>query len=220
MSHYQKSKWIEFRKQVIELDNFACTKCGSSEDSKTLQVHHKHYLAGRLPWEYSFGDCETLCKGCHAAEHGIIRPKDGWELICEDDLGDLIGECEHCGTSIRYTFLIFHPKWGVIEVGTFCCDGLTGTALGSQQRKIAARRKRFLKSPRWQQDGYGRIKIALLSAQAAIDLQDGDYHIEIEGRLGKKCFSTIEEAKNELFTIANDGSLASYLLKKKNSSSK
>lgn len=105
-------QWTEFRRSVIELDGGKCTMCGRLEDEVTLQVHHKRYITGRKPWEYGTKDCVTLCKGCHATEHGIIMPQHGWEYGGEEDLGDLSGICEKCGTSIRYVFIVYHEKWG------------------------------------------------------------------------------------------------------------
>lgn len=85
---YRNEEWLKFRKEVIELDGNRCAICGRSElEDIVLQVHHKNYVSGKLPWEYSYKDCETLCKGCHAREHGLICPNFGWEFVGEDDLG-------------------------------------------------------------------------------------------------------------------------------------
>jgi len=34
-----------------------------------LQIHHKKYIQGRLPWEYENDDLITLCKECHNKQH-------------------------------------------------------------------------------------------------------------------------------------------------------
>lgn len=107
---YSNVQWIEFRNEMIELDGGVCKRCGRGiGDGVVLQVHHKAYRKGALPWEYSYSDCETLCKGCHGQEHGKVRPSFGWELLGTDDLGELSGVCEFCSTEIRYVFLFSIP---------------------------------------------------------------------------------------------------------------
>jgi len=153
MSLYKNTEWKKFREEVIELDGYKCKDCGRSSSEVVLQVHHKKYVNGRLPWQYPLKDCETLCKGCHASRHGITKPQIGWEFICEEDLGDLTGTCENCGALIRHSFLIEHENWGTIEVGTFCCDKLTDSKIASNllesQTSYKSRKQRFIKSNRW-----------------------------------------------------------------------
>ena len=81
MSLYKKIEWKEFRQNVIESDDFKCTSCNRTAKEVVLQVHHKFYIKGKLPWEYGTENCITLCKGCHASEHGIIKPKIGWDYV-------------------------------------------------------------------------------------------------------------------------------------------
>jgi hypothetical protein len=107
---YKDKRWSDFREQIFEIDGYACVKCGRKKPEVVLQVHHREYHSGKAPWDYSTGICETLCKGCHAREHGEIRPGDGWDLINEEDLGDLLGVCD-------------------------CCDKLTGTDEATQFKK-------------------------------------------------------------------------------------
>src|SRR5258708_7166064 len=123
MDPYRSGEWLRYRKEVIRLDGGACRRCGRSEgDGAVLQVHHKEYIRGHKPWEYPYELCEAICKGCHASEHKLIAPKFGWEYVTDDDAGDLERTCDHCGTSIRYSFIIQHPNWPTMEVGTVCCD--------------------------------------------------------------------------------------------------
>ncbi|GAB4036699.1 HNH endonuclease [Spirosoma jeollabukense] len=124
---YYNPKWHEFSKQVKYRDDFKCLKCHRNELETTLQVHHKHYIPKRLPWEYALSDCITLCKGCHAREHKKIEPATGWVLISVDDLGGLNGTCERsgCGNELRFEHLIYHPNWGYMSVGSSCVENLT-----------------------------------------------------------------------------------------------
>src|ERR1019366_1190456 len=132
-SPYKNDQWKIFREEVIELDGNACRRCHrSQQDGAIFQLHHLIYISGKKPWEYRYEDCETLCKGCHSAEHGLTRPKTGWSYYGDEDLGDLCGVCDCCGTDIRYVFYVHHPLWEPMGVGTFCCDHLTGTEFASK----------------------------------------------------------------------------------------
>ena len=147
MKLYRNEKWFTFRKEIIELDGHACTDCGRTDKEVILQVHHKKYIKGRLPWEYAPTDCETLCKGCHAREHGEIMPNLGWDLVFQEDLGEISGTCELCGASLRHVFFIQHRSWEPMVVGTNCCDSLTENEATKFNKKLE-RKKRFVSSTR------------------------------------------------------------------------
>jgi len=198
-NQYRNQKWVEFREEVIELDGEACVQCGKSrKNGSVLQVHHKRYLKEKKPWDYPLDLCETLCKACHAAEHGIIRPEHGWDYVGEDDLGGLCDNCERCGTEIRYAFYIQHPHWEPMTVGTVCCDDLTGTEIASDIRKHQDRLKRFLKSKRWKNEGDD-----YLIRQKQIDIRifkiANGYNIQMGTTKGSKEYPSIEEAKEKVF---------------------
>lgn len=124
---YYNEKWFEFSETVQRRDGYKCLKCGRKKGDVVLQTHHKQYKRGIEVWEYPLSDCITLCKGCHAEQHGITEPTDGWTLISIDDLGGLYGTCEKkgCGTDIRYEHLIYHPNCGYKVVGSSCVEFLT-----------------------------------------------------------------------------------------------
>jgi len=154
MKHYRHAEWKRSRNEVIKLHGGRCARCDRSrEDGVVLQVHHKGYAPGRLPWEYGHTECEALCQGCHAQEHGKIMPQSGWQWIGTDDLGDIADNCELCGQDIRYVYAIIHPNWGAMAVGTDCCDRLTGTTEAAEYHdrymKTVDMRKRFVVSKRW-----------------------------------------------------------------------
>ncbi|SFX70333.1 MULTISPECIES: HNH endonuclease [Azotobacter] len=203
-------KWAVFRARIIELDSGACLECGRTEaDGVVLQVHHKHYIRGRKPWEYDPSDCETLCKGCHAREHGEIRPSTGLEYIGEDDLGDLFGTCELCDTAIRYVHHIQHPHWEPMGVGTDCCDNLTGTEEATKARKRLGRLRRFLTSSKWSEKG-GRHTIQHKGYKAAIVAQAHFFRLEIDDVFGKQDHETLIEAKEFLFDFIDSGQAAEF----------
>lgn len=131
MSHsktiYVNNDWLVFSEKVKRRDDYKCLQCGRGMPEVTLQVHHIMYVAGKAPWEYALSDCRTLCKGCHAKEHGLIEPDKAWALLAIDDLGGLDGTCERkgCGAEIRYAHSTYHPKWGYMVVGSTCIEHLT-----------------------------------------------------------------------------------------------
>ena len=128
---WRKEDWCFFANKVQKRDSFCWTTCRRSASEVVLQVHHKIYIAGRKPWEYALSDCVTLCKGCHAREHGIIEPERGWTLLAIDDAGGLDGVCErnNCKNPIRYEHLTYHPNWGYLTVGSTCAVSYTHLTL-------------------------------------------------------------------------------------------
>lgn len=217
LRHYDSEKWIIFRNEVIERDLDACVECGGSRNGGLiLQVHHKIYLPGKLPWEYDPSDCETLCKGCHAAKHGKIPPRVGWTCLGEDDLEDLIGACEYCGTQIRYVFYIHHPSWEPMAVGTYCCDHLTGTQLASDHmeslHRFNSRQSRFLSSSRWKEQISG-CSIRQKGIELTIQKLAHGFRICMNGKEGRKIFSGLNEAKQIAFELIENGIAVNYLRK-------
>jgi hypothetical protein len=217
---YRSALWHEFRQEVLRLDGYACTQCGRQRaDGVRLHVHHKRYLAGHKPWEYPHDLCDTLCSGCHAAEHGIIPPKFGWEFLGYDDLGDLSGECEYCGTEIRHSFLVQHDKWGALEVGEVCCDNLTSTQLATGHleslRRHLGRRKRFVSSPRWLHEYAGVQTIKQNGIYVELVKHDGAYRLRVYGKLGKKVFPTEVDGKAGAFDLIESGVIDEWLKKQR-----
>lgn len=219
MDDYRSAAWKTFRAEVLRLDGYACTHCEKkATDGAVLHVHHKRYLTGHKPWEYPHDLCATLCSGCHAAEHGHIPPKFGWDLIGCDDLGDLIGECEYCGTAIRHSFMITHAKWRAMEVGEQCCDNLTCTQAASDhmesQRRHLDRRKRFVSSTRWRRD-YAGGDLWIKQKQIFVSLvgNAGTYRLRMNGKVGKKVFPSELDAKAAAFDLIESGAVSAWLAK-------
>jgi len=204
-NQYRNNRWIKFREEIIELDGGACTRCRKSRESGfILQVHHKKYLPGKALWEYPLDLCETLCKGCHAAEHGEIRPETGWECVGDDDLGGLYGTCDRCNTEIRYVFFVQHPKWEPMAVGIICCDDLTGTKVASEKRKHEERLSRFIKSKRWSEDN-GHYLIKQKQIEIRLIPVAGGFHIQLNDTKGKKLYPSLKEAKMRVFNFIASG---------------
>jgi hypothetical protein len=210
----KNQQWKKFREEVFELDGGVCIRCGRNlNDEKIFHVHHKEYIQGRLPWEYPYNRCETLCRSCHASEHGIRPPKTGWEFFDEEDLGDLCGNCEYCKAEIRYVFYVYHPSWEPLGVGTYCCDNLTGTETASNHVKLASRRKRFVTSPRWEESN-GVFSIQQKRINVYIQPTPEGFQIQMNDQKGKKLFPTAEEAKKAAFDVIESGKAEEYFRKK------
>lgn len=207
---YADKQWAAFRERVIELDGGVCIECGRGRpDGVVLQVHHKQYISGRKPWQYDYSDCETLCRGCHAREHGEIRPDSGWEYVGEDDLGDLAGNCELCGTAIRYVHYVLHEHWEQMGVGTNCCDALTGTWEATEARRRLGRLRRFLSSSKWKVEA-GRYSIKYRSVELTIVLEPACCKLIVDNVQGKKRYKDVLHAKEFAFDFIDSGQAAEY----------
>ena len=151
---YNNEDWHKFSNAVKYRDNYQCLKCGKRDSETILQTHHKIYKYGLEPWEYPLSDCITLCKGCHAKEHGLIEPSDGWTLISIDDLGGLYGICEKrgCGNDIRYEHSIYHPNFGYLSVGSTCVEYLTqeDQFTSAEVLKVLKKISEFISQSTWE----------------------------------------------------------------------
>ena len=191
---YSNVKWHEFSKKIKKRDDYKCLICYRKESETTLQVHHKHYISGLLPWEYALSDCLTLCKGCHAREHNKIEPTTDWTLISVDDLGGLDGICERngCGAEIRYEHLIYHPNYGYKCVGSFCVEYLTqdDKNLSTEILRIYKRISEFIYKSSWE---YGTAK----SGASYIYTMHKHHKLRIYGQENTFAFQIILKQKGE-----------------------
>lgn len=219
MNLYNHADWKRFRGEVIKLDGDRCVRCSRGRHDVVLQVHHKRYIPGRKPWEYAHSECETLCKGCHAEEHGIIMPTSDWFLLGTDDLGGLNGNCELCGTALRYSYAIVHPSWGAMAVGTDCCDKLTGTTDASEHHDIMlkdrGKLKRFVSSPSWKTLPSGEQSIIRGGIAVRIGEADGKFYIGLGPANGKAPHDSLIDAKIKALELIDTGQAAAYLEKRR-----
>ena len=142
-------------------------------------------------------------------------PQSDWEHFgfC-DDLGGLDGECERCGTPIRYVFPIYHPKWGTMEVGEFCCDDLTSTTFATEDRKRIERRARFASSTRWSTNELGETRIVQKGISVCVVPDGPAYRLRMNDTLGKLKFESVLEAKIKAFDSIDSGAAIDYLKRK------
>lgn len=217
MRSFEKQAWEQFRATVLEMDGGRCVRCGRGRsDGVVLQVHHKQYIKGRPQWDYPTSLCETLCSGCHAREHGILRPSVGWECVGYRDLEELSGTCEACGTSIRHVFFIQVTGWPPLEVGEICCDNFTSTTLATSHmeslKRYESRRRRFIGSTRWKLLDNGSSALRQGDLNLIIVSLGNEYGLEANGLLGRKRFSSLIEAKSATFELIENGRLRDYLV--------
>jgi len=219
MKLYRQRAWKAYCAEQIKLHDGVCAHCLRSGTEVVLQVHHTKYEMGRLPWEYPYDECEVLCRGCHAKEHGIIMPSKDWEFIGEDDLGGLDGECEKCGKELRYTHMVTHANWGTMIVGEKCCDNLTESTVGTEQHakflNHVNRRKRFIDSPKWvvAPNGIRSIQRANIAIET-VPTSDGTFSLNLDGVKGKAIHATLLDAQISVFDYVESGKAAQYLIER------
>ncbi len=199
---YHKLAWKIFREKILTIDNHCCTQCQRAGDDVKLQVHHKYYITGHLPWEYKNNACTTLCSSCHAKHHGILKPTIGWSFVGVEDLASLKGYCSYCMRPVRYMFFIHHVKWGYLNVGRICCDRLTQSMEASNKYQKEKRKLRFISSKRWEatKKGY-KLKYQNIFILIYRSELTAPWKIKIDDQLGRKKFPKIEEAKALVFEL-------------------
>lgn len=72
--HRYGPEWWEIRRAALQRDSYRCTDCGMSNAEsrehygEALSVHHiEPYDEGG---SHDLDNLRTLCKGCHARQHG------------------------------------------------------------------------------------------------------------------------------------------------------
>lgn len=216
MKWYSDKRWKAYCAEQIALHSGVCSDCLRSGNEVVLQVHHINYVKGRMPWDYPYDECEVLCRGCHAKEHGIIMPSKDWVLIGEDDLGGLDGDCEKCHQKLRYAHMITHPNWGTMTVGAQCCDKLTELTIGSESHveflNYINRRKTFIDSSNWNTSIDRKMLIQRAGIKVQIESTEiGNFHVCLNGVKGNIKHATPLEAKIFAFDFIESGGAVKYL---------
>jgi hypothetical protein len=212
---YRKKEWKELRLAAIEHVGGVCEACGkSAESGATLQLHHKKYIGGRLPWEYALAELSVLCKGCHAEVHGIIFATSNWEVEGDpNDLGDLSGHCDFCGTELRYEHFVSHQIWESMTVGTNCADFLSETKDATTQRKLLERKSRFFHPKKWTSSTSDTLETKRRGFEIKLKTEPAGIINEINGHVGRKRYQSATEAKEILFTKFENGEISKYFQK-------
>jgi hypothetical protein len=199
-SFYRRKEWMLFREKCLARVGYKCERCAKPG---ILQVHHPEYVAGKKPWEYEMKFCEVLCRGCHAGEHGLILPREGWTILYSDLENNAPSDpvpCANCGLSVTWHFVIYHPDWGEAIVGSECAENLSlgeeVAHLKSQQRRM----RTFVHSPRWNNTPSGSW-ILQDQQYVLIFRAGGKYRIRIDDQWGKFDYPDLETAKMHVFAV-------------------
>jgi hypothetical protein len=87
---YKDPRWQRRRLEVMARAEFRCEGCEATE--KTLNVHHKIYRRGAMPWDYADHELSCLCEECHEREtHVRMNLREAMALLDEYDLQRLLG---------------------------------------------------------------------------------------------------------------------------------
>lgn len=107
---YRDPRWQRRRLEIMESAGFKCEECGTG--SATLNVHHRHYIKDRAPWDYEDDELRCLCEDCHTdASEAIRELKVLAGRLSEFGLRELIGvaksllltDAEKSGESMTFT---------------------------------------------------------------------------------------------------------------------
>lgn len=237
IKEYSSKEWKLCRERILQRDKYTCRHCGISKSNNNniiLQVHHKKYIKNKHPWEYSDDILITLCKGCHAKEHGLLNlPNDGWELEGYSDLGEKSGICEYCGSPYRYEYMISHSNWGYMMVGECCAKKLTNqendiNIISNEIKKEASRIENFINSSKWIQKNniyYRTYSLKCDKYKIKISKNKDDFNLQItyylqDTYLGYpnksiskegKTYKSLIDAKTKAYKVINNGSFKKYV---------
>lgn len=118
---YKHPKWQKKRLELLQMADFACEDCGAADE--TLEVHHKHYIKGKKPWEYDDIAYEVVCTGCHKKRTKVKRAiNDFWQYFSGADLERIYGylagiamQTEHFAHGAGIHLESFEFAWGVCD---------------------------------------------------------------------------------------------------------
>lgn len=65
------SAWLRKKTEIMQRDNFVCSRCLCDNYENQLEVHHIKYLKNKKAWEYPDYFLVTLCRDCHQLEHDL-----------------------------------------------------------------------------------------------------------------------------------------------------
>jgi hypothetical protein len=135
--------WQKRRLERLEAAMWGCENCG--EDKVTLHVHHKHYVKGRMAWEYTDEELSVLCEVCHEQHH--INEKILREILLHIPIEDavaLLGGYQHGNQDIdpglleqcRQTYAPGYMLGFVAQLHGFCSMDYVYESAKSAVRKI------------------------------------------------------------------------------------
>lgn len=133
--------WQRKRLEMLNAADFQCTRCGDKE--KTLHVHHKQYVKGRMAWEYEQDELDVLCETCHELSHHV---KEKLATLLDCSFSDISGESAAFGFFSGFLLPFRLAGEDAALEGWRVCRpffdlGFMMAALGPEDMKDALRRK-------------------------------------------------------------------------------
>jgi uncharacterized protein YlaI len=59
-------EWQEKRLRILNRSGWLCEEC---HERPAENVHHRCYVGGRKPWQYTDFELQALCRWCHMHKH-------------------------------------------------------------------------------------------------------------------------------------------------------
>ena len=111
---FDKSKYVD---NVFKGERITADVPFESDKNIYLHVHHKLYVLGRLPWDYTNEELTTLCNWCHweLHENEQIKVYHQTDLGLEETILTVCSRCNGAGV---------FPEYSHIQAGIcFKCNG-------------------------------------------------------------------------------------------------
>lgn len=106
-------RWQQKRLKILERDEWMCQRCFDAQS--TLHVHHRYYLPGCSPWEYTDNALVTLCEQCHAEESEGRRSAESSLIFSLRAAGALNDQLVTVGNAIGLPGrLLNEHEWAVL----------------------------------------------------------------------------------------------------------
>lgn len=177
-------RWQKKRLEIMARDGWCCRRCASG--TKTLNVHHRHYLRGAAPWEYPNDALETVCEDCHAAEHGKspVPSGDGFLGAPPPGIGPLSPRAE----ILLLERMACSPDIAEQMSGRGVIDHFTNPMLAACARRVVAAWERGEEISR----AIEEMPPAIAAALSGALITSSDVEPEDQLRLAEDCVRRIE----------------------------
>lgn len=98
----QTDKYKEWKRAVLERDNFTCQRCGmSAYDGANLAAHHIKSFKDYPELRTKLSNGETLCRNCHHKAHYGYSLKYGKCIDCGNKCSQRAKRCRVCDNKRR-----------------------------------------------------------------------------------------------------------------------
>lgn len=131
-------------------------------------------------------------------------PRKGWKIHDVIDLDSANGECEWCGTSIRYVHHLIHADDLETKCGCICAEHLTDDYINPRKMekdlkaKLRAKKtelKKFLRSFKLGKKSFYSHFFGINKFIIIFKRQDGNYYLKIGEQWGSNAYSDFNAAK-------------------------